>query len=405
MQRRHTPRRARTFTTRDALARTAERIGREIEQRHLPHGTIQDPIFAAPDSDQVVAYTRAGDSALWTGFYLAAEVYRFVVTRSPEALGNAERAIQAIKRLVDATGSNLLARVVFPADSPYADGVATQEAANGVHDTMLDGMLDGRAHFWVGNTSRDQYLGVFFGLSVAFEWLDDERFRAPIRDVVTRMLDFLLGNGWIVRIPDGDSSTTFLHRVDQRLALLQVGRQVNDDRFSRPYRNERFIGSATIRIPIAFEIIDDHSSYFKFNLVAISMFMLARQEGQGIHRSRYLGAYETFRNAVEDHGNAHFNMIARVLRGPDLSRDRETYGLLVAWMRRPRRDFGIDLRSTYEACGDRACRPIPVQDRVRSDFLWQRSPFQLVAGGDGFIENAGIDFVLPYWMARVYGVL
>ena len=401
MQRRRSPRRARTSPTRDALAHTAERIGREIEQRHLPHGTIQDPIFAAPDSDQIVAYTRGGDSALWTGFYLAAEVYRFLVTRSPEALANAERAIQAIERLVEATGSNLLARIVFPTDSPYAAGVAAEESANGVHEATLDG----QPHLWVGNTSRDQYLGVFFGLSVAFEWLADERFRAPIRDVVTRMLEFLLSNGWQVRMPGGGSSTTFLHRVDQRLALLQVGRQVNDDRFSSPYRRERSTGSATIRIPLAFEVVDEHSSYFKFNLVTIGMFMLARQEGDGVHRRRYLGAYELFRHAVEDHGNAHFNMITRVLRGPDQARDRETFALLTAWMRRPRRDFGIDLRSTYEACGDdRACRPLPVEDRARSDFLWQRSPFQLVAGGDGFIENPGIDFILPYWMARAYGV-
>ena len=96
----------------------------------------------------------------------------------------------------------------------------------------------------------------------------------------------------------------------------------------------------------------------------------------------------------------------RVLEGPNQRRDGETYSLLVEWMQRPRRDFGIDLRSKYESCGqDRACRVIPVAERVRSDFLWQRSPFQIVSGGDGFIENAGIDFVLPYWMARVYGVI
>ena len=46
-----------------------------------------------------------------------------------------------------------------------------------------------------------------------------------------------------------------------------------------------------------------------------------------------------------------------------------------------------------------------MKDRVRTDFLWQRSPFQASGGGDGFIETAGIDFTLPYWMARVYGVV
>src|SRR5262249_41865099 len=52
-----------------------------------------------------------------------------------------------------------------------------------------------------------------------------------------------------------------------------------------------------------------------------------------------------------------------------------------------------------------ACSPIPVPDRVTTDFLWQRSPFQMSGGGSGRIETAGIDYLLPYWMARYYGVI
>ncbi|MBI3281058.1 MAG: hypothetical protein HYZ57_14580, partial [Acidobacteria bacterium] len=47
---------------------------------------------------------------------------------------------------------------------------------------------------------------------------------------------------------------------------------------------------------------------------------------------------------------------------------------------------------------------IPVAERVRTDFLWQRSPFLLYGGGAGTIESAGIDFILPYWMGRYYGM-
>jgi uncharacterized protein (TIGR03437 family) len=42
---------------------------------------------------------------------------------------------------------------------------------------------------------------------------------------------------------------------------------------------------------------------------------------------------------------------------------------------------------------------------VSTDYLWQRSPFQLSGGGSGRIENAGIDYILPYWMARYYGLI
>ena len=99
-------------------------------------------------------------------------------------------------------------------------------------------------------------------------------------------------------------------------------------------------------------------------------------------------------------------MIDRGLKEPDERRDGETVDLLAAWLERPRRDDFIDLRGQVAACGpDRACQPIPVLNRVRTDFLWQRSPFLLFGGGAGRIEGPGIDFVLPYWMARFYEVV
>jgi len=48
---------------------------------------------------------------------------------------------------------------------------------------------------------------------------------------------------------------------------------------------------------------------------------------------------------------------------------------------------------------------IRVPERPTTDFLWQRSPFLLYGGGDGTIEYPGIDYILPYWMARHYGVV
>jgi hypothetical protein len=60
----------------------------------------------------------------------------------------------------------------------------------------------------------------------------------------------------------------------------------------------------------------------------------------------------------------------------------------------------------FVPCGpNEACQPLPVQDRVTTDFLWQRDPFALAGGGEGDIETAGIDYILPYWMGRYYGVI
>jgi len=378
-------------------------ISANIRAIHMPYGTIVDPVFTTPDSNQIVSYTRCGDSAIWTGHYLAAEAFHYNVTGSPAALDNVRSALAGIRSLIDVTGSNLLARCLVPVDSPYAAAINSEEAGHGI----FTGTVAGRAYYWIGNTSRDQYSGVFFGLGTAYGLVEEADVRAGVREIVTRLLDFLQDHNWAVVMPDGSLSTVFWGRADQVLSFLQIGRQVNPDRFGRDYSISRFWYAAWVGSAIAFEVLDPHGSYFKFNLDMINLHNLLRYERSDYYRWFYAGAYRILRRTVEDHGNAFFNLIDRALLGPDARRDEETRDLLEAWLQRPRRDNWVDLRGVYPSCqsADRACSPIPVPQRVRTDFLWQRSPFLLYGGGEGRIEGAGIDYILPYWMARHYGVL
>src|ERR1700733_8750477 len=68
-----------------------------IQSRHLPFGGILDPIFPTSTSTNITGYTRCGDSALWTGHYLAAESYRYKVSGDPVALANAQGALAYLK--------------------------------------------------------------------------------------------------------------------------------------------------------------------------------------------------------------------------------------------------------------------------------------------------------------------
>ena len=143
------------------------------------------------------------------------------------------------------------------------------------------------------------------------------------------------------------------------------------------------------------------SSYFKFNLDYMSFYHLVRLQDNGDNRS----AYMTVRNYTASHQNAFFNMIDRALRGPDAARDAETRALLDQWLLRPRRDVTVDVSSKVAVCGSAACQPVPVALRPPATFLWEVDPFHLTGGGSGIIENAGVDYILPYWMARYYGVI
>ena len=65
--------------------------------------------------------------------------------------------------------------------------------------------LGGKSYYWIGNTVRDEYAGIFFGLGVAYDAVEDSEVRSEIREITTRLLDFLLRNNWAVVMPDGRS--------------------------------------------------------------------------------------------------------------------------------------------------------------------------------------------------------
>jgi hypothetical protein len=376
----------------DALA-----ISANIQATHVPFGTILDPIFAGPQSNQIIGYTRCGDSAIFTGHYLAAEAFRYQVTQSADALKNVNQAIAGIKSLLDVTGTNLLARCLVPLNSPYAAGIKSEEAANGIYTNSSAG------YFWVGNTSRDQYMGVIFGLGVAYDMVNDAGVQSSISQITARLVGFLSGHAWNVVMPDGSVSTTFLIRPDQILTLLQVGRHVNPGAFSTEYDVQRILLAVGVLAPISVDAAND-GSYFKFNLDYISFYNLIRLESSSA-KSIYQEAYGVLRGATKGDQNAMFDLVDRALNGPDAARDAEAAALTNEWLQRPSRDNAVNLQTVVPVCGSIACKPIPVALRPPDEYLWEESPYQLSGGGSGIIETAGIDYVLPYWMGRYYGVI
>ena len=375
----------------------ALKISANIQARHLPFGGVLDPFYASPTSDVITGYTRCGDSAIWTGHYLAAEAFRYKVTRSPDALLAARGAVDGIQSLLDVTGTNLLARCRVPLTSPFGAGIRNEEAANGVY---INGSA---AAFWIGNTSRDQYCGVVFGLNSAYDLIDDPALKLQISDLLTRVVVYLLDRDWTLQMPDGSIGTTFALHPDQVLTILQVAAHVNPARFSSTYADQRARLAASVLLPVTFDSLSD-SSYFKYNLLYINFYNLLQLEN-GSTKSEYQRAYSVFRQATASNQNAFFNMVDRALNGANPSRDAQTVQLLGAWLKRSTRDLAVDRRGTVAVCGDQACQPIPVELRVPTDFVWQRSPFQLSGSGSGTIGSAGIDYILPYWMARYYAVI
>ena len=175
----------------DALA-----ISANIQARHTPFGTVLDPILASSTSDQIVAYTRCGDSALWTGAYLAAESFRYQVTRSADALQNVSKALAGLKSLVDVTGDNRLA-LHRAGRFAIRRGHSERGIANTIHQNPHgSGWTIPRAIRWWA------LLRAWGG----FDLVDDPGVKATVSDVATRMIGFISKHQWS---PTTTSATRF----------------------------------------------------------------------------------------------------------------------------------------------------------------------------------------------------
>lgn len=408
------------------LADRAAAYDELVPLRHLPHDTILDPEFATPTSPTIVHYSDYGDSAIWTGHYLASQAYRYAVTHDPAALENARRALDGITRLVAVAGdAGYLARAAVPVASPWAaEFIGTNPIVPvpgpihpRLHPSAAGHMLyrstvDGVDYYWEGTISRDQYSGVMFGLSIAWDLLPFDDVRARVKTDVTKIVGFLEAHGWTPVAPDGEIATTFLGRSEQILAFLQIARQVNPAVFAAKYdlRAKQMARLAWIA-PFT-ETFDPHNSYFKFNLDHINFFNLIRLETAADRKSIYGKALSDWlRPPLAAHGNVFFDYVYEAALGRHdagiLAADLVALGLFPA---APRRD-GHVVNSTDPSIAhnllhpDRAAHALPVDRRPPTDFLWQRSPFNLDGGGEGRLEYPGIDFLLPYWMGRYYGFI
>jgi hypothetical protein len=359
-------------------------ISANIQAKHMPFGTILDPVYAAPASNEIIGYTHCGDSALWTGAYLAAEAFRYSVTRSPDALTSVKAALSGLNALSAVTGDNRLARCMFFWNSPYAVGMENEEAHNTINQNL--------PWIWIGNTSRDQIVGAFFGLGVAYDLVDDDWVKSTVSNLTTLLIGYISRHRWS---PNDDYLTTFEVRPESLQMLLQVARHVNP---SNSVHGPFFVAPVSAAVLLD---VQSNDSYYKFNLDYMSLYHLVRLQNNDDNRR----AYDIVRSYTALHQNAFFDIVDRALGAVNPARDAELLALLGQWLQRPRRSTYVDLTSMLPMCGAQACSVVPVVLRPPSDSLWQRNPFQVSGGSYNSIENAGIDYILPYWMGRYYGVI
>ncbi|MEQ1876014.1 MAG: hypothetical protein ABL958_05165 [Bdellovibrionia bacterium] len=264
----------------------AVEMSRRLQKYHSPHGLVYSAGYTEPGGSQLWRWDGVADSAIWTGTHLAAQGFWYRVTRSEEALTGMRRTVEAIRIISQINGDGVLARHFYPLNDPQLFAYLND---NSDLVNIQKKTFEGQEYYYLTRTSRDQYAGIYFGLGVAYDMVDDVELKNKIRAIVTSLTDYLLKTGWFTFNPDGSIRTTFVQMPQQQLSILQVARHVNPAKFAAEYEKLRSTSATKTWLPMFIEGMSKTLSYYKFNLNHEYMYNLMRLEEKN---SPFMGEYK-----------------------------------------------------------------------------------------------------------------
>jgi hypothetical protein len=405
------------------LLQVAEQVSDDIMRDHTPYGTIAEVTFDQPGygNGAHVRYSL-GDSTIWTGHYLMGEALRYDLTGDQRALAAADKVMAGLRDCLDVSPiDGRLSRNVVP-DGPFIHSIQ-----GGLDFAWYT--LRGQRVGTMNDISRDQYVGVFMGMSQT--WLRVPALRDRAKTDVGRMVSYLDGQSWVAKRADGvtPARARYAFTPGQVWAVIKAGYLTDPQRFANLHDPNTDL-SSIFWFTAWSSSHDPISSYYKHNLGHDQMMIwFSTETAPALYRD-YAKNMEIARWTTGHHLNAWFDGVyAAAIPAVAPVWGPVSESNLKAWTLRDRREHPVDLRNdptiqtvmfTPQLVGQSnpqsalqngglqaiqiAKHPIPVEKRRYSDFMWQRDPFNLVGGGSPTHQNPGVDLVQPYWLGRSYGL-
>lgn len=408
---------------------------------HQPfYGGTVGTVFTDATRTTVANYFDWGDSTEWTGLYLGSQACRYYVTGEAEAKANAIRTVNALSGYLHVTGTpGFIARywglqdpLIYGGD----DWCDTRDTLRCHH--IEEGVYAG--DFWWGETSRDMYNGWFFGMSLAYDLVDDEATRALIRDDVTEVITVLMAQNWKILDEIGEPTDSAPNVMPTfRFAWLTIAYHITGDEAIKTELQKwlRNANRATLRLS-SINFMNRYAQYYGnclsheywYNLLRIGKayfsdadyaFVAGMFDTQGHTFTRL--SHNPFYNAVFMSQGAYtpagdddpyldqlIGDLGDFRDAPNFryylpDRNPSTYTL------DPASVALHDLMEQYpileEIMGSvnyQALEAFPVDEQCTTDFLFQRNPFKIEACGSDSPEvvNPGVDYLISYWLASYH---
>jgi len=387
-----------------------------IRARHVRHGLVASSQLRVPgDLTTNQPYSNDNDG-LWTAIYIAAEAFRYAVTRDEEARRFARESLNALMRLESITGIP-----GFPARS-FIHRSEPQPADGEWHKTP-----DGE-WLWKGDTSSDEIVGHFYAYSIYYDLVANEKEKRMISEVVDRIMSYIVDNGYYLLDVDGKPTrwgrwsveyftTTHDGKRDKGLNSLEILSHLKvayhitgKEKYRKAYleliaRHNYARNTINQKVTAPGEV--NHSDD---ELAFLSYYPLLLYETDAKLRKIYLESITRSWKIERPEKNPLWNFIYAVgakTRQFDVEESVETLQRIpldtISWT--VANSHRIDLR--FAPTGNRFNRKQAL-DALAPDerpmLKWNGDPYELDGGG-GRSEDDGAFFLLPYWMGRYHKLI
>jgi len=376
------------------------------QAEHQPHGYAVDLRWADRTRETLLQYDGLGDGAIWTGHYLAALSFQYRVAPNDGVLAAISDTLDALDALTRVSGKDgYVARYLGPASDPFYEPYYAQYGGAaflrpGFGARAFPGVAPWEEFIWLGDSSRDTYDGIHFGCAAVWRNVEDGVIRAKVRALVERVGTALIRDNFLLLDERGNVE---LPNPSFYVAWLRLMLTVSPDTF-REVRGYYAFGSWL------FFVVDRwlgpglrggaEDRYYPNNLDMIRMFTLCTLEESPRRRAAYQEVLRrNYREHLSTHLNAHFAAIYLVATG---IRDRAAIATLEGGLLDFPEDKFLHVPEPVAdaTTGEYARGALFVRQRSMRDFIWQRPPARLPDAELRPVAYPGVDYLLPYWMAR-----
>jgi streptogramin lyase len=391
-----------------------------------------------------------GDTSTWqprdddndgqyTSMYLAAESFRYAVTKDPRAKANARKAFEALRFLQTVTETpGFVARTVIPSswtkmadpnrkisDRQWAETVVENPREKRV-ETHWRPSSDGK-WLWKGDTSSDEITGHMFGYLFYYDLVADDAERRRVSRHILNIIDYIIEGGYVLKGMDGTHTKWGVWSPEKLngdpdwaperginsveiLSYLKLAFHVSgDNRYQNEYRKLLYEHDYAANVRQAKTTNPTWRTHIDDELLALAWPCLMIHEDNPKLRRLFRESLDQWYAAVKADCSPFFEFIYGACSGQKPQLEISVASLrdasldLVRWTVDNSRREDIRIVRTPEWETLQTNRLLPPSER--GVIRWDENPWRVIQGDGGNTESDGVWWLLPYWMGRHYGYI